>query len=111
VPAFLNDWTWDNGDPDNVMSSLFTGDRATSRLGYDDEETTDLILRAQEEADPNARAALYVEAQQRLLDDAVAVFLGYPERAIGAQAAVRNLLVSPVGSVVLREVDLVESTS
>jgi ABC-type transport system substrate-binding protein len=111
VPAFLNDWTWDNGDPDNVMSSLFIGERAVSRLGYNDERTTELILQAQEEADPDARAALYVEAQQRILDDAVAVFLGYPERAIGAQATVQNLLVSPVGSVVLREVDLVESTS
>ena len=111
VQAFVNDWTWDNGDPDNVMSSLYTGDRAVSRLGYDNEQVTDLILQAQEEADPDARAALYVEAQQLMLDDAVSVFLGYPEKGIGAQTTVRNLLVSPVGSVVLREVDLVASES
>ena len=34
------------------------------------------------------------------------VILGYPERGIGAQATVQNLVVSPVGSVVLREVDV-----
>jgi peptide/nickel transport system substrate-binding protein len=111
VQAFINDWTWDNGDPDNVMSSLYTGDRAVSRLGLDNEQVTELILQAQEEADPDARAALYVEAQQLLLDDAVSVFLGYPEKGIGAQTSVRNLLISPIGSIVLREVDLVESQS
>jgi hypothetical protein len=36
------------------------------------------------------------------------VILGYPEKAIGARAAVQNLKVSPVGSVVLREVDIDE---
>jgi hypothetical protein len=40
------------------------------------------------------------------MDDAIMVVLGYPERAIGAQAGVQNLKVSPVGSVVLREVDV-----
>ena len=37
-------------------------------------------------ADPDARAALYAEAQKLILDDAIMVILGYPEKAIGAQA-------------------------
>ncbi len=106
VQAFLNDWTWDNGDPDNVMFSLFTHERAVNRLGYKNDTVNELNLEAQETADPDARAALYVEAQKLIMDDAIMVVLGYPEKGIGAQATVQSLLVSPVGSVVLREVDL-----
>jgi peptide/nickel transport system substrate-binding protein len=106
VQAFINDWTWDNGDPDNVMYSLFTHERAVTRLGYKNERVNELNLEAQVTADPDARAALYAEAQKLILDDAIMVILGYPEKAIGARAAVQNLKVSPVGSVVLREVDL-----
>jgi peptide/nickel transport system substrate-binding protein len=106
VQAFINDWTWDNGDPDNVMYSLFTHERAVTRMGYKNETVNELNLEAQVTADPDARAALYAEAQKLILDDAIMVILGYPEKAIGARAAVQNLKVSPVGSVVLREVDL-----
>jgi peptide/nickel transport system substrate-binding protein len=108
VQAFVNDWTWDNGDPDNVMYSLFTHERAVTRMGYKNERVNELNLEAQVTADPDARAALYAEAQKLILDDAIMVILGYPEKAIGARAAVQNLKVSPVGSVVLREVDLSE---
>jgi peptide/nickel transport system substrate-binding protein len=106
VQAFINDWTWDNGDPDNVMYSLFTHERAVTRMGYKNETVNELNLEAQVTADPDARAALYAEAQKLIMDDAIMVVLGYPEKAIGAQVTVQNLVVSPVGSVVLREVDL-----
>ena len=86
VQAFLNDWTWDNGDPDNVMFSLFTHERAVTRLGYKNETVNEVNLEAQVTADPDARAALYAEAQKLIMDDAIMVVLGYPERAIGAQA-------------------------
>lgn len=106
VPAFINDWTWDNGDPDNVMSSLFVGERAVSRLGYDDAEVSGWIEEAQVTADQDARTQLYLDAQRAIVEDAVWVTLGYPQRGIGARAAVEGLLVSPIGSVVLREVSL-----
>lgn len=106
VQAFINDWTWDNGDPDNVMFSLFVHERAVNRLGYKNEDVDALVLEAQEIADPDARAGLYAQAQELILDDGINVILGYPEKAIGALAGVANLQVSPVGAVVLREVDI-----
>ncbi len=106
VQAFINDWTWDNGDPDNVMFSLFTHERAVNRLGYKNDRVNELNLEAQQTADPDARAALYAEAQKLILEDGIMVVLGYPEKAIGALATVGNLVVSPVGALVLREVDL-----
>ena len=104
--AFVNDWTWDNGDPDNVMFSLFTAPRALNRMGYQNEQVNDLNYQAQEETDPAARTELYLQAQRLILEDAIMVVLGYPEKAIGAQRRVQNLRVAPIGSVVLREVDL-----
>jgi peptide/nickel transport system substrate-binding protein len=106
IPAFINDWTWDNGDPDNVMYSLFVHERAMNRMGYKNETVDELVLEAQVTAEPDDRAALYAEAQSLILDDAIMVILGYPQKAMGAQATVQNLVVSPVGSVVLREVDV-----
>jgi peptide/nickel transport system substrate-binding protein len=66
----------------------------------------DLVAQGQLEADPAKRDALYKQAQKLLLDDAVNVFLGYPSRAMGAAKKVQNLQLSPVGLIVLREVDL-----
>ena len=40
--AFLNDWTWDNGDPDNVTYSLFSAPRAETRLGYKNDRVNEL---------------------------------------------------------------------
>jgi peptide/nickel transport system substrate-binding protein len=106
VQAFINDWTWDNGDPDNVMYSLFTHERAVTRLGYKNDKVNELNLKAQVTADPDERAKLYEEAQKLILEDGIMVVLGYPEKAIGALAGVQNLVVAPVGAVVLRQVDL-----
>jgi peptide/nickel transport system substrate-binding protein len=106
VAAFLNDWTWDNGDPDNIITSLYASDRAKSRLGYSNQTVIDQALQAQEEADEAARAQLYVEIQKQILADSVSVFLGYPARAIGAAAGVQGLLLSPLGSLVLRDADI-----
>jgi peptide/nickel transport system substrate-binding protein len=106
VPVFVNDWTWDNGDPDNLIYSLFYSERAESRVGYNDPDVDKLILDAQVEADPAKREDLYTQIQTQVLADAVHVVLGYPARAIGIRDAVTNLQLSPLGSLVLRDVDL-----
>ena len=105
--AFLNDWTWDNGDPDNVMYSLYTAARAVTRLGYANERVNELNTLAQEEADQATRLEYYAEAQQLIVQDAINVILGYPNRAIGAAANVQGLVLSPIGNIVLRDIDIV----
>jgi peptide/nickel transport system substrate-binding protein len=107
--AFINDWTWDNGDADNVMYALFVHERAVTRMGYKNEEVNELVLQAQEVADPDTRAEIYFKAQDLILDDSIMVVLGYPEKAIGALATVENLKVSPVGQLALREVNIAGS--
>jgi len=106
APAFLNDWTWDNADPDNVMFSLFTAPRAVTRLGYKNDRVNELNTQAQTETDPDKRQAEYVEAQTLILQDAIKVILGYPSRLIGTSNKIQGLLLSPIGNVTLRDVDL-----
>jgi len=106
VGAFLNDWTWDNGDPDNIIYSLFASPRAETRLGLSNDQIIDLTAQAQTEADPTKREELYKQIQGVLLDESVSVFLGYPSRAIGTVAGVTGLVLSPIGNIVLRTVDI-----
>ena len=106
VPAFLNDWTWDNGDPDNILNSLYVGDRAKSRLGYANPQVAQWIADGQTEADPDKRKAIYLQIQQQLLADSVSVYLGYPKRALAAAKNVQGLVLSPIGNIVLRDVSV-----
>ncbi len=108
APAFVNDWTWDNADPDNIMYALFASDRAQTRLGYKNDQVVQLVTDAQTEKDPEKRAEQYKQAQKLILDDAINVFLGYPDRIIGAAKKVQNLILSPIGNMVLRDVDISE---
>jgi peptide/nickel transport system substrate-binding protein len=106
VGAFLNDWTWDNGDPDNIIYSLFASPRAETRLGLSNDQIIDLTAQAQTETDQATREDLYKQIQGILLDESVSVFFGYPSRAIGTVAGVTGLVLSPIGNIVLRPVDI-----
>ncbi len=107
APAFLNDWTWDNGDPDNVTFGLFSADRR-ARMGYNNPQVDDLNKQGQVEADPTKRQEIYRRVQQAILDDAIMVVLGYPGRVIGAAKRVQGLAISPVGLIQLRSVSVAE---
>jgi peptide/nickel transport system substrate-binding protein len=100
----LNDWVMDTGDPDNIMYSVFSTQRARQRMGYQNPEVDKLNADAQVERNPDKRRDLYVKSQRLILEDAPFVTLGYPQRAMGAKASVDGLLVGPLGDVVMRGV-------
>ena len=77
------------------------GGTASSRTAEDAQSD------AQEEADQTTRLEYYAEAQQLIVQDAINVILGYPNRAIGAAANVQGLVLSPIGNIVLRDIDIV----
>ena len=90
------------------MYSLYTAPRAETRLGYANERVNELNTLAQEEQDQATRLEYYAEALQLIVEDAINVFLGYPDRAIGARANVQGLVLSPIGNIVIRTVSLAE---
>jgi ABC-type transport system substrate-binding protein len=75
-------------------------------LGLSNDQIIDLTAQAQTEADEATREALYKQIQGILLDESVSVFLGYPKRAIGTVAGVTGLVLSPIGNIVLRPVEI-----
>jgi ABC-type transport system substrate-binding protein len=75
-------------------------------MGYQNDQVNEINTQAQLETDAAKREQMYIEAQKLILDDAIMVVLGYPSRAMGAAKAVQHLQLSPVGLIVLREVDL-----
>jgi ABC-type transport system substrate-binding protein len=89
------------------MYSLFASPSAESRLGYKNDRVIELVTNAQIEKDPELRTQQYLEAQQLILDDAINVVLGYPSRIIGSAKKVQGLVLSPIGNIVLRDVDIV----
>ena len=90
-----------------MIYSLFSAPRAETRLGYKNDRVNELNTHAQEEADPAKRArVLHRRCSKLILDDAINVFLGYPSRAIGAAKGGPGLVLSPIGNIVLRDVDI-----
>jgi ABC-type transport system substrate-binding protein len=102
----LNDWVMDTGDPDDIMWSVFSTERARQRMGYENPEVDRLNKAAQVERDAQKRRETYVKAQRLILEDAPFVTLGYAQRAMGAKADVRGLVVGPLGDVVMRGVKI-----
>jgi len=103
----LNDWVMDTSDPDDIMWSVFSTKRARQRMGYENPQVDALNKAAQVERDVEKRRAMYNKSQQMILQDAPFVTLGYAQRAMGAKANIRGLLVGPLGDVVIRGVTMV----
>lgn len=99
--AFINDWVYDTGDPDNITLSMFSSPRALSRYGYNNPQVDALNKAAQVERDPQKRAQMYKDVQRLILEDAGMVILGYAKRVMGAKKGINNLKISPIGSLPL----------
>ncbi|NDJ59519.1 MAG: ABC transporter substrate-binding protein [Chloroflexi bacterium] len=73
---------WDTQtDPDGVMRTLFhssNADGGTNRNRYRDDEMDALIDQALGIGDPEERAAVYAEIQQKIGDEAIMVFFNNP---------------------------------
>jgi ABC-type oligopeptide transport system substrate-binding subunit len=66
-------WGADYPDPSTFLLSLFRGGASDNYIDYENPEFDRLIDEAMAEIDPEARAAVYSEAQQLLIDDAVVI--------------------------------------
>jgi ABC-type transport system substrate-binding protein len=104
--AFLDGWTSVSGDPNDVMTALFSLPLSITRTGYVSDDLQSQILQGWATTDPDNRWGAYSNTQQIVLDDAAMVVLGYPERGIAARRAVEVLGVSPVGQMSLGPVAL-----
>ncbi|HEX7103928.1 MAG TPA: peptide ABC transporter substrate-binding protein [Nitrolancea sp.] len=73
LPVLTLDWVADYPDPENFLRTLFYSTSTENYIGYNNPEVDKLLDEAGAERDTAKRNALYEEAQQKILDDAVVI--------------------------------------
>ncbi len=75
----LSGWCADYPDPENFADVLFHSGSRQNFGGYANAAVDEMLERARVEADVEQRLALYRQIEQRLIDDAAAIFLQHSE--------------------------------
>lgn len=99
-------WTMDTPDPDDFMTSSFTGQAGqqnrSSTLWFDP-RVKELLDQARKEPDASLRAALYAQAQGIVHDQAPLIPLAHPRMLLGVRSRVHRLVLQPTGDVRFHE--------
>jgi peptide/nickel transport system substrate-binding protein len=97
---YMLGWGGDNGDPDNFLGYFFnSGAEPIKQEGwYQNAELAALLQEAVTLPDPEARAALYRQAEQMLHDDAARIWLGHNNTPLILSATVQGYVPQPVGA-------------
>jgi ABC-type transport system substrate-binding protein len=73
LPVLTLDWVADYPDPANFLRTLFYSTSTENYIGYNNPAVDQLLDQASAERDAVKRSALYEEAQQKIIDDAVVI--------------------------------------
>jgi ABC-type transport system substrate-binding protein len=73
LPVLTLDWVADYPDPEDFLKTLFYSTSTENYIGYNNPEVDKLLDEAGAERDAAKRDALYEEAQQKIIDDAVVI--------------------------------------
>ncbi|NLC14490.1 MAG: ABC transporter substrate-binding protein [Chloroflexi bacterium] len=97
---YLLGWGGDNGDPDNFLGYFYSsGAEPIMREGwYQNADLAAILQEAVTLPDPEARAALYRQAEQMLHDDIARIWLGHNNTPLILSATVQGYTPQPVGA-------------
>jgi ABC-type oligopeptide transport system substrate-binding subunit len=96
-PNYVLYWGADYPDPSTFLLSLFRSGAADNYIDYENEEFDQLLDQAMSEVDPAARAAVYAQAQQLLIDDMVVIPTYHDVGYWLAKPRVRGLELTALG--------------
>ncbi|GAA0372888.1 glutathione ABC transporter substrate-binding protein [Bacillus horti] len=108
---FILGWSTPTSDADYAMYALFHSKNHGStgnRTFLTDAELDDLLDRGRQEVDPDARLAIYKEAQERLVEIAPMVYTHYTILLTGISDSVHDFWVTPNGIFRLQNVYISE---
>lgn len=101
-PMALLGWTGDNGDPDNFLHVLLSGNNAVAPANniafYNNKEVTKLLEDARRETNQSQRSALYRKAQVLIHQDAPWVPLAHSVDMMPMDAKVQGFVLAPTGT-------------
>ena len=83
------------GDPENQINTYFCEGGSYNATGYDSTEFNNLMKKVHVTADPDERKDLVKQAEQVLLDDAVAIYFCYPVMNFVTKSSVENVYSNP----------------
>lgn len=83
------------GDPENQINTYFCEGGSYNATGYKSEQFNSLMKQVHVTADPTQRKNLVKQAEQVLLDDAVAIYFCYPIMNFVLQQGVQNVYSTP----------------
>ncbi|GAA4250343.1 ABC transporter substrate-binding protein [Azospirillum formosense] len=95
---FINGWTADFPDPMDQLATQWLGTSPTNRSRWHDPDFDRLMERARGLAEPDARDALYRDAEALLRDQVVAVPLAVPQFVALVRPGVTGLVIRPDGT-------------
>jgi oligopeptide transport system substrate-binding protein len=91
-------WIADYPSPDAFLTPLFSSTSPDNLTGLSSPEIDQTLTSARAEADPEKRLALYLKAEQLVLDQYVVVPIGQLESRMVASSRVKNFRLDPLGS-------------
>src|SRR5581483_8711337 len=91
-------WIADYPSPDGFLTPLFSSTSPDNLTGLSSPEIDQKLNAARAEADPEKRLALYLQAEQLVLDQYVVVPVAQLESRMVASARVKGFALDPLGS-------------
>jgi oligopeptide transport system substrate-binding protein len=91
-------WIADYPSPDGFLTPLFSSSSPDNLTGLASPEIDQTLTAARAEADPTKRLALYLEAEQMVLDQYVVVPVGQLESRMVASSRVKGFALDPIGT-------------
>jgi peptide/nickel transport system substrate-binding protein len=92
--AYLLGWTGDFGDPDNFVGTFFQDEQPA--WAHTNQEVMDKLDEAERETDPDARIALYQEANRLIMEELPGIPYVHTEVGIAFAANVTGYVPSPI---------------
>jgi len=105
---FTAGWIMDYPDPEDVVDLLFYSKSRQNSTRYSNPEVDEILLEARTEQDVEKRLALYQQAEQMILDDAVWIPLYYGRDHALVKPYVKDFLLPPMVIPRLRYVTIEE---
>lgn len=94
---FSYNWCADYPDPENFADVLFHSGAQQNLGGYSNSMLDTLLEQARIEPDVSQRLAMYQQAEQLLVDDTAAIFLGHSRYFVLIQPRIAGYVLTPIG--------------
>ncbi|MBX6342247.1 MAG: hypothetical protein IRY97_07305, partial [Thermomicrobiaceae bacterium] len=104
LPVFELSWVADYPDPEDFLRTLFYSTSPSNFIQYRNPDVDRLLDQAAKEMDPDRRAQLMSQAQQRIIDDGVVIPLYYDVSRMLIKPQIHGVTVTPLGILGLESV-------